>query len=279
MVTTTEQSAPQSRIERVMATIAGRIAARSLVAGARLPSCAASPARPACRYRRWSRPITDWRPPAASSRAPARAFTSRRNWRRCSFRRWSPGAIGPSIHFGCRGWRWRPMTAVPKPGCGWLPPDWMPEAALRRGLRQLCPGRNRRASRTLAAITGRRAAAPAAPAARAASPRKDVEVGPGHLIAHRKRAPRRSISICRLQLVARRHRAGRRSLLLQLPGAAEARIRVRLVSVPYTGDRPRSCRLRGGARRREAPALSSPILPCTIPPAPPSRRPWRTASS
>ncbi|MBK4216357.1 PLP-dependent aminotransferase family protein [Paracoccus caeni] len=26
---------------------------------------------------------------------------------------------------------------VPKPGCGWLPPDWMPEAALRRAMRQL----------------------------------------------------------------------------------------------------------------------------------------------
>lgn len=27
--------------------------------------------------------------------------------------------------------------AVPKPGCGWLPPDWMPEAALRRAVRAL----------------------------------------------------------------------------------------------------------------------------------------------
>lgn len=28
-------------------------------------------------------------------------------------------------------------AAVPKPGCGWLPPDWMPEAALRRATRAL----------------------------------------------------------------------------------------------------------------------------------------------
>lgn len=28
-------------------------------------------------------------------------------------------------------------AAVPKPGCGWLPPDWMPEAALRRAVRAL----------------------------------------------------------------------------------------------------------------------------------------------
>lgn len=28
-------------------------------------------------------------------------------------------------------------TAVPKPGCGWLPPDWMPEEALRRATRAL----------------------------------------------------------------------------------------------------------------------------------------------
>src|SRR6478752_6530624 len=27
--------------------------------------------------------------------------------------------------------------AVPKPGCGWLPPDWMPDAALRRAVRAL----------------------------------------------------------------------------------------------------------------------------------------------
>jgi DNA-binding transcriptional MocR family regulator len=28
-------------------------------------------------------------------------------------------------------------AAVPKPGCGWLPPDWMPDAALRRAVRAL----------------------------------------------------------------------------------------------------------------------------------------------
>jgi DNA-binding transcriptional MocR family regulator len=28
-------------------------------------------------------------------------------------------------------------AGVPKPGCGWLPPDWMPEAALRRAVRAL----------------------------------------------------------------------------------------------------------------------------------------------
>ena len=28
-------------------------------------------------------------------------------------------------------------AAVPKPGCGWLPPDWMPEEALRRAVRAL----------------------------------------------------------------------------------------------------------------------------------------------
>jgi DNA-binding transcriptional MocR family regulator len=27
--------------------------------------------------------------------------------------------------------------AVPKPGCGWLPPDWMPDAALRRAVRAM----------------------------------------------------------------------------------------------------------------------------------------------
>lgn len=29
---------------------------------------------------------------------------------------------------------------VVKPGCGWLPPDWMPQAAMRRALRQLARG-------------------------------------------------------------------------------------------------------------------------------------------
>lgn len=28
-------------------------------------------------------------------------------------------------------------AAVPKPGCGWLPPEWMPEAALRRAARAI----------------------------------------------------------------------------------------------------------------------------------------------
>ncbi|MBA4490768.1 PLP-dependent aminotransferase family protein [Paracoccus sp. S1E-3] len=32
-----------------------------------------------------------------------------------------------------------PDTAL-RPGCGWLPPDWMPEAALRRALRQVARG-------------------------------------------------------------------------------------------------------------------------------------------
>ncbi|MDO8884584.1 MAG: PLP-dependent aminotransferase family protein [Pseudotabrizicola sp.] len=31
-------------------------------------------------------------------------------------------------------------AGVLKPGCGWLPPDWMPQAALRRALRQLARG-------------------------------------------------------------------------------------------------------------------------------------------
>src|SRR5207248_3893208 len=28
-------------------------------------------------------------------------------------------------------------ATVPKPGCGWLPPNWMPEATLRRAVRAL----------------------------------------------------------------------------------------------------------------------------------------------
>lgn len=31
-------------------------------------------------------------------------------------------------------------SEVLKPGCGWLPPDWMPQAAMRRALRQLARG-------------------------------------------------------------------------------------------------------------------------------------------
>ncbi len=31
-------------------------------------------------------------------------------------------------------------SGVLKPGCGWLPPDWMPQAAMRRALRQLARG-------------------------------------------------------------------------------------------------------------------------------------------
>ncbi|WP_245500932.1 PLP-dependent aminotransferase family protein [Lichenibacterium minor] len=31
-------------------------------------------------------------------------------------------------------------AAIPKPGCGWLPPDWMPVAALRRSMRRIARG-------------------------------------------------------------------------------------------------------------------------------------------
>ena len=61
----------------------------------------------------------------------------------------------------CRRWRWRGASrgatravdpfwisrqsldaddAMLKPGCGWLPADWMPQAALRRALRALARG-------------------------------------------------------------------------------------------------------------------------------------------
>ena len=140
MVTNTAQSAPQSLIERVMATIAGRIAARSLVAGARLPSvrgfarsAGVSVSTVVEAYNRLvaagaivSRPGSGFY--VAPQLAPMQlsAVEPRRD-----------RAIDPL-------WVSRQSLeaddAVPKPGCGWLPADWMAEQSLRRALRTVSRG-------------------------------------------------------------------------------------------------------------------------------------------
>ncbi|MGY4312154.1 DNA-binding transcriptional MocR family regulator [Bradyrhizobium sp. JR3.5] len=60
--------------------------------------------------------------------------------RRCRRWRWpttSRSTTAPSIRSGCRGNRSTPASGALKPGCGWLPADWMPTEALRRAFRGL----------------------------------------------------------------------------------------------------------------------------------------------
>lgn len=129
----------QTRTEEVMAAIKARAAARQLAPGDRLPSirrCAAamkvSPSTVVEAYDRLAaegliraRPgsgfyLTGHGLPPLSLAQPA-----------------TPRAVDPfwvsrqSLDAG-------PDTL--KPGCGWLPPDWMPNEALRRGLRSLARG-------------------------------------------------------------------------------------------------------------------------------------------
>lgn len=127
---------PQTRTEEVMAAIRARAAARQLAPGDRLPSirrCAAtmkvSPSTVVEAYDRLAaegliraRPgsgfyLTGHGLPPLGLTQPA-----------------TPRAVDPF-------WVSRQsLDAAPdtlKPGCGWLPAEWMPNAALRRGLRTL----------------------------------------------------------------------------------------------------------------------------------------------
>lgn len=126
-----------TRIERVMAAIRGRVASRSLPAGARLPSIRAlaksmqvSAATVVEAYERLgAEGLIRARPGSgfyvASAAAPL-----------------SLAAIGPKRDRAIDPlWVSRQSldaeTGDLKPGCGWLPPDWLPEAGMRRALRGL----------------------------------------------------------------------------------------------------------------------------------------------
>jgi DNA-binding transcriptional MocR family regulator len=132
-----EQAAGGTRVDMVMATIRQRIAGRSLTPGARLPSIRksasalkVSPSTVVDAYERLvaegaihSRPGSGFY--VASQAAPL-----------------SLSEIGPKVDraidpFWISRQSLESSEGVLKPGCGWLPPSWLPEDSIRRALRSL----------------------------------------------------------------------------------------------------------------------------------------------
>lgn len=121
---------------------------------------------------------------------------------------------------------------VPKPGCGWLPPEWMPEAALRRALRQasraetglLTDYANPRGSLRLRRLLLARCA------------EEGLPIGPEHLLLAGSGTEALDL-VCRLKL------APGDTVLIDDPcyfnfQALLKAHQVRLVSVPYTASGP-----------------------------------------
>lgn len=127
----------QTRTETVMATIRKRIEMRTLTTGARLPSIRAfaatmrvSPSTVADAYDRL----------AAEGRIEARrgsGFFVRDTPQPLQIARSGPQLDRAIDPFWISRQSLDADPATPKPGCGWLPPDWMPTASLRRALRTL----------------------------------------------------------------------------------------------------------------------------------------------
>lgn len=122
--------------------------------------------------------------------------------------------------------------SVPKPGCGWLPPDWMPEAALRRGLRQLA----RAETGVLTDYGGSRGSTRLRRLLLARLAEEGLEVSPGHLALTGSGTEALDL-VCRLQL------SPGDTVLVDDPcyfnfQALLKAHQVRLVSVPYTGTGP-----------------------------------------
>ncbi|OEO29334.1 GntR family transcriptional regulator [Devosia insulae DS-56] len=118
-----------------MATIRGRIAARSLVAGARLPSVRAlaksSDVSVSTVAEAYSRLVAE----GAIVSRPGSGFYVGREPAPMQL-----SAVGPKLDRAIDPlWVSRQSLetddAVPKPGCGWLPASWMAEQSLRKALR------------------------------------------------------------------------------------------------------------------------------------------------
>ncbi|MBB3317994.1 MULTISPECIES: PLP-dependent aminotransferase family protein [unclassified Rhizobium] len=126
-----------TRVETVMATIRHRIAGRSLTAGARLPSVRAmaaisgvSTSTVVDAYERLvGEGVIVSRPGSGFFVAPQAAP-------------FSLSAAGPKLDravdpFWVSRQSLEARESDPKPGCGWLPSSWLPNQAIRKGLRAL----------------------------------------------------------------------------------------------------------------------------------------------
>lgn len=140
------ESEPRSLVDRVMADVAGRIAARELAPGARLPSirrlAAALAVSPSTIVEAYDRLVAEG---AVVARRGSGFYVAPQ------LRPLSLAALGPRLDRAIDPlWIMRQSLDASedllKPGCGWLPDDWMPIAAIRRATRALA----RASSATLA---------------------------------------------------------------------------------------------------------------------------------
>lgn len=132
-----EQPPRVTRVEMVMTTIRQRIAGRSLTAGARLPSirrfAAALKVSPSTVVEAYERLAAE----GTISSRPGSGFFVTSHTAPLSLSK-----IGPRVDRAIDPfWISRQSLASAddalKPGCGWLPPSWLPEESIRRGLRSL----------------------------------------------------------------------------------------------------------------------------------------------
>lgn len=128
---------PHSRVETVMATIRQRIAARALTAGAKLPSirkmATAMKVSPSTVVEAYERLVAE----GAISARPGSGFYVATQTAPLSL-----AEIGPKLDRAIDPfWISRQSLEASetdlKPGCGWLPPSWLPEESIRKGLRVL----------------------------------------------------------------------------------------------------------------------------------------------
>ncbi|MEQ1938696.1 PLP-dependent aminotransferase family protein [Mesorhizobium sp. CN5-321] len=126
-----------TRTEMVMATVRRRIAGRSLAPGAKLPSLRALAASLGVSV---STVVEAYERLAAEglvhSRPGSGFYVAQQG------APFSPSASGPRLDravdpFWVSRQSLESAEGVSKPGCGWLPPDWLPNDGIRKGLRAL----------------------------------------------------------------------------------------------------------------------------------------------
>jgi DNA-binding transcriptional MocR family regulator len=132
-----EQETGGTRVEMVMATVRRRIAGRGLTVGAKLPSirqsAAALKVSPSTVVEAYERLIAEG---AVRSRPGSGFYVAGQT------APMSLSQIGPKLDRAVDPF-WISRQSLEagdgdlKPGCGWLPPSWMPEAGLRKALRAL----------------------------------------------------------------------------------------------------------------------------------------------
>jgi len=132
-----EQTAGGTRVDMVMATIRQRIAGRSLATGARLPSirkfAAALKVSPSTVVDAYERLVAE----GAIRARPGSGFYVASQAAPLSLADLGPQVDRAVDPFWISRQSLESRDGALKPGCGWLPPSWLPEDGMRRALRTL----------------------------------------------------------------------------------------------------------------------------------------------